>query len=317
VPAADLTSATPPAHCALAVAVPLDEAAFRADLDAGAAMDFARGMLSGREPQATWQKDGAPLAALCGRLLDTARRLGVTVVPAATLDDLGDLFGRHEVVTIVAHWKGAILIGSDFGQDPTAWLSRIRSAADPLCVELAHRLEPRQSDDALAAHVDLRAGLLAELVNAAVIRSDRPLPGVYDDATLPIVVDDLTLRSRQRARLDMAFPEFLHPGNRLELRDGLHTAEAIAACLPPAWTGIVDLAICQSAFLAHHLKAGRPERRVIDNVREVIPSIRLRILETLYGRLAAGGNYARVLLAVFEAISDLARASRSPSDLPS
>ncbi|MBI3514233.1 MAG: hypothetical protein HY060_09250 [Proteobacteria bacterium] len=314
--AADLISPTPPARCALAVAMPLDQRTFLADLDAGVAMDFSRSMLGGREPQQAWQEDGAPLAALCHKLLEAARHYGAAVVPAATLDDLGPLFHRYEVVTIVAHWHGGVLAGGDFKQNPTAWLRRIRAGTDPLCAELARRLEPAQTDDALAARPDQRPGRLAELVNATVIRADRPLPGVYDDTALPIVIDDPTLRSRQRARLDAAFPEFLHPGNRLELRDGLHAAAAIAACVPPGWSGIVDLAICQSAFLAQHVKAGRTERRIIDNLREVIPSMRLRILEALYERLAVDGNYGRELVALFKAVSDLARTPKKPSRTP-
>jgi len=84
----------------------------------------------------------------------------------------------------------------------------------------------------------------------------------------------------------------------------LYPAPEIAACLPEHWNGTIAFAICRSAYLAHQVKAGRAQRRVITNLHEVVPGIRLRIQKELYRRLArSGGNYADELIALHMALA--------------
>jgi hypothetical protein len=301
---ADLDRVTSPECCALALALPLDRDAFIADSDADSKKDYVRSALRGRPAEKVWAEDGLPLAELCRDLLAVAEDLGVTTVAMACQADLRSLFRNREVVTIVAHWRGAALVGADFTQEPKALIEAIRSGEDQLCRDLAGRLPFARTDAALSLPVRRQRAELAELLNETVIRSDRPIPGALESSgNVPVVIDELSLRSRQRARLDAAFPTMLHPGNRLELRDGLHGPSEIAACVPEEWSGTVDFAICQSAYLAHEVKNGRIQRQVITNLHEVVPGVRLRIQKELYRRLARGGNYANELIELFIEIS--------------
>jgi hypothetical protein len=299
---------TAPAHCALAIALPLDHDAFSADLAAGTSHDFSSSTLRGTRPEVAWAKTGAPLAELCGGLLQLAETLGVKVLREARLGDLAALFRDHSVVTIVAHWRGALLVGADLRDEPSILLERIRAGTDPLCRDLAERLTPALTDPVLARPtLNDRRSAFAQLVNGTVIRSGRPLPGCV--APVPngvmVAIDDLTLESLHRDRLDRSFPDLLRPGNRVELRDGLHSPASIAATVPSSWNGIVDFVICRSAYLAHTVKDRKPERQIITNVHEVIPGVRLRIQMELYRRLAkAERNYAVELMAIFRELAE-------------
>ena len=237
---------------------------------------------------------------------------GIGAVGGTTpgLLDLPELLASHPVVTIVAHWRGSSLGADDLITEPAHFLERVKSKVDPLGVELAHRLICARSDGILSQpDAALRASLLTEWINEAVIHSHALLPGAFKaEANITTVIDDLTLQARHRAMLDRAFPDLLRPGNQIELRDGLHAPEDLEAAVPEGWTGILDLAICHSAYAAHIVKAGRCERRIVANARKIIPGVRLRIQKTLYRNLhATPGNYATELMNLFRGLQDLRR----------
>jgi hypothetical protein len=304
--AADFVTPTPPARCALAVAVPLTKEAFQADLDAGAAMDFSRKeLLRGKPPDDAWRENGLALAALCREMCTEAAGLGVTVVESATLDRIPALFAGHEVVTILGHWRGPDLLGADFRVDPRAFVDWIYGSSDPLGRAIVDRLRGAALEQALKRpERRAREAALAELVDTRVIAGDEPLPGALPPG--PVLIDRPSLQARHRAMLDAAYPDMLEPGNRVELRDGLHSAEALAACLPPDWAGIADLALCQSAYVAHVVKGGRTGIRVVLNKNEVILSVRLRMLRALYRMLAKNDcNYGAGLIDLFRRLGKM------------
>lgn len=304
IPAADFASATPPTQCGLALALPLDREAFFADLNAGFERDYVRGRIRGRRPELVWEEQGMPLAKLCNELAHLAAELGVEIMMTARLSDLANLFRACSVVTIVAHWRGATLVADDILKEPALFLEQLRATPSPFCRAIVERLIPSATERMLSlATAGRRAAALAELLNS-IITSERPLPGCVEAARgATVIIDDLSLHSMHRHLLDEALPDLVRPGNRIELRDGFHSAEAVTSTVPRGWSGIIDFAICHSAYLAHQVKAGRPERRIITNVREVLPGIRLRIQKELYRRLAGGSvNYAEELMAIFIAL---------------
>jgi hypothetical protein len=232
--------------------------------------------------------------------------LGVLVCAQSSLVGLSEAFRHRCVVTIVAHWRAALLVASDFVGEPAALFDAIRAGNSEVHRDLAARLDPARVRDVLAsANPRMRAGNAAELLNVAVITSDHPLPGCHPGGG-EIVYRPL-LEMRHRDVLDAAFPDLLRPGNRVELRNGLHSPHAVAACIPEGWSGIVDLALCHSAVVAKAIKDGRPERRVAYSQNEVVPTIRLRIVRDLYRRLAQGErNYGQELFDIFKSLSALA-----------
>jgi hypothetical protein len=307
--AADLDAATPPSTCALVLSLPLTRADFDADLLMGEAMDYSRhNILVGRSPEQAWNQDGAQIATVARELATVASELGVLVCCAPTLSCISALFRVCSVVTVVAHWRGASLRGSDFRREPKLMLEDIGCGRDELRCALAQRLDRADIERVLgAASFARRAALMAELLNKSVIDSDVPLPGCA--APNGELVYRPWLRFRHRQLIDAVFSDLLSPGNQIELRDGLYAPCEIAEAIPENWSGIVDLALCQSAAAAKVIKDGRTDRRVAFNNNEVVPGVRLRILRDLYQRLDRhGGNYAIELAAIFRNLRDLAEA---------
>jgi len=302
---ADLVMRTTPAQCALALALPLSRESFFSDIEAGSAKDFVRGMIGKRVPEVAWADTGAPLAVLCLELRDLAAELGVATVSETTIGDLPRLFAEHQVVSIVAHWRGPFLVASDLLVEPEVILQRIRTADDPLSLELAERVPPSTTDPIFAQTApNRRRTAFADLLNRMIISSDHPLRGcIVSEPGVTVVIDDLWLHSTHRDRLDRALPDMVRPGNRVEFGDGLYPPSAVAGAVPDGWTGIIDFVICHSAYLAHVVKSGRPERRVVANARKVVPGVRLRVQKELYRRLASGSsNYAVELIAILQAL---------------
>jgi len=303
--AADFVTPTSPVRCALALAVPLTKEAFQADLDAGDAMDFSRKeLLRGKPPADAWQENGLALATLCREVCTEATALGVAVVENATLDKLPSLFSGHDVVTIIGHWRGPELLGADFRVDPRTFVDRIYRSGDSLGQAVADRLRGAAREALERPERGARAAALAELMDTLIIAGDEPLPGALPPGS--VLIDRPSLQARHRAMLDAAYPDMLKPGNRVELRDGLHSATALAACLPRDWAGIADLALCQSAYVAHVVKGGRTHVRVVLNKNEVILSVRLRILRALYKMLAENYcNYGAGLIELFRRLGKI------------
>jgi hypothetical protein len=104
-------------------------------------------------------------------------------------------------------------------------------------------------------------------------------------------MDLVTLHHCNRAALDAWWPEAFRAGNRLELADGLHSAEDISPAVPGSWTGIADFSNCQSAQLISAIKRYREDRIVIANELETDPRSRMAILRSVYGLVAQGWDY--------------------------
>jgi hypothetical protein len=108
---------------------------------------------------------------------------------------------------------------------------------------------------------------------------------------------DLLRRARNRDRVDGHFAGLIAPGNRIELSDGLHTAQAIIDRIPRRFAGLVDLTVCNSVLLGELIKRQRPDCLIVMNrettelrVRAVLYRHQLRYLATDPSR-----NYIDVL----------------------
>jgi hypothetical protein len=82
------------------------------------------------------------------------------------------------------------------------------------------------------------------------------VPGKSDGVD-EVFENAITRMTRRRAVIDSLFQGLLHPGNRLELFDGLHPQEAVEAAITPDFAGTLDLTTCTSMPLADHISAAR------------------------------------------------------------
>ena len=103
--------------------------------------------------------------------------------------------------------------------------------------------------------------------------------------------------------LDVVLNGVIRPGNRVELRDGLHRAEDVAAAFPEGWAGTVDLTVCQSELVALALKERCPECRCVQSGEEILVGPRVELSATVLELMkSSGGDYASLLRELLNAI---------------
>ncbi|MGR6465773.1 hypothetical protein [Rhizobium sp. PAMB 3182] len=238
---------------ALLIGLPLDRAAFHADLrlrvdyPTDGRGDFATG-------EAEADPDGDRVARTLCELLQTAEDAGMAadrIHRAATFEALSEAAeGGAKVIVIVAHWREATISRRDLSED--AWAVTQRRAAQGASSIL------RDLGDFLAANGTAAAAdgsdRLPDLLSSFI-------KGFDDDGDL----EGDGNRVKVRDALDAVLGDVLAPGNGVEFRDAIHKPAVLAAALPERWSGICDLAICHSMGMARTLRAGRHDRRVIAN----------------------------------------------------
>jgi hypothetical protein len=118
-------------RCRVMLAVPLDAASFRADLES-ADKDFVRSCC----PE--WPLYRREVIDPAMKVVEEARRLGADVITSATLDDWGAMFGEPlDVVVLVAHWLNDKVEFRDGMHSVRAVVDRIPAGFDgaiDLCV---------------------------------------------------------------------------------------------------------------------------------------------------------------------------------------
>src|SRR6266702_7385935 len=90
------------------------------------------------------------------------------------------------------------------------------------------------------------------------------------------------------------------------MRDGLKNLSALVEQIRPAWSGLVDLTMCQSVLFGHLIKNGRADRGILARSRAVDPTIALAILRRLVIDIGTGTfNYSARYAEMFQATSSL------------
>jgi hypothetical protein len=256
---------------AILIGLPLDEAAFRADIEwrrrcpRDGRGDFAWQQTVGIGGADPWAARGRPLCALVNGLIRTAiaaRLSDDRIVTDASLDTLARVAeGGARIIVILAHWRGANVTSADL--DRRSW--------EEIAVAL------RVGDGTVLQA--LRRFLQREDVDPAKVAA----PADTLDAFVESFGADAAACAIVRDALDAELSGAIAPGNSIEFRDGVHKAPVVAAALPDHWSGVIDLSVCHSMLLATMMRAGRDDRRVIANVKpkfldRVVPELRETLL---------------------------------------
>lgn len=296
-------SPTPVSACGLALALPMDFCAVEAATRGGPYADYVARAASFGSPRQIWAQGFEKVSASAQALASEARELGAVVVADATLHDLRGLFSTCTVVTIVAHWRGPALDASDIRIDPQLFIDRLDREDSETADLIRAGLPPGWQAQVLkATGIAAQTSRLAELLDKRMRRKPYLVPP-HDGIEWHL--EPATLRHANRDALDAWWPEALACGNRLELSDGLHSAQSIAACVPEDWSGIADLSNCQSAQLIESIKQAREDRIVIANERETNPLSRMALLCVVYEMLAKNPyNYVERRIAMGGALAD-------------
>ncbi len=305
---------THPNDCSLLIALPLDYDSFKKDVKMSMPVipaRYARGdyafkmvnALSKTNVEKAWDKYGSVVASLCRDLISDAKSVGVMIYENATRERLIQITeAGTPVLVIVAHWRGSRVLAADIRIDEF-WnsLTAIKKSSDRFERNIFERLESLVSDTTLVP----KASVLADSISSAICmeagyQNPKPDDNYMNDPERLIAI------GRIRDRVDTLFPNFLVPGNCLELRDGYHKASEIAGMFHKHWSGIVELAVCHSVYLAEAIKSGRDNCRVITNEQAKHPERCIQELRETFLSLSLGNqNYIKLRLKIFADYSQM------------
>ncbi|WP_394820641.1 hypothetical protein [Pendulispora albinea] len=253
-----------PRECALAIGVPLTERSFLDDLGRANA-DFARHVLAetGLSASTFWARLYELRVVRPARaVIERVSRLGVTVVPSATLADLALLFQRFRVVTLFTHCRSPGIVPEDI-EDPAACIRALATNESLVARHLRARLADTPPTRAALARALEEAMLPARAVYEALAGTAASGAGQP-----PALLVD-------RLMIELECGSAIRPASYIELRDGVATFRAFLATIPPVFDGVVDLSTCNSAMLAEPLKRRRPSCLAIANRHPATPAFRL------------------------------------------
>jgi hypothetical protein len=196
----------------------------------------------------SWKNEYLPMVAQqFWNLAAHAHGFGADIRTRVTLKDLRTATASNKIVIIFAHWKDSEVSYDDLRNDREAFLTRALSNGSLL----GHWIHARLLNARHESGVD-------DILNEA-LRASLPVEGLGEDLVREA---DVTRSARRRDEIDSMFEGLLWPGNRLELYDGLHDKQAIRDALAPTFTGVLDLAACNSTLLAFFL-AGASRHRFL------------------------------------------------------
>jgi len=180
-------------------------------------------------------------------LASTAATLGCDVRERATLADLSVAARDNNVVIVMSHWKGPEFSNDDFLADfKDALEARLVAVDHPLATAIVKSMQRQRGWLPFIGHKPLPARAAVRQGLDAAIEDEQTTGDRHYEL-------DATRRARRRALLDAWLHELIHPGNRLELFDGLHAASDISSTISSGFTGVLDLTICTSTWLGDHL----------------------------------------------------------------
>ena len=126
----DMLTPTPPADCALLIAMPLTLDEFESDLKMWPERgEYARSLASNtRCASDAWIRFGQAVAELGQDLISLANNIGVAVYPRATLSDINRAASDRKVLIILGHYKGPKLEAADLLVSPAVFCEFLQRA---------------------------------------------------------------------------------------------------------------------------------------------------------------------------------------------
>lgn len=238
--------------------------------------------MSGRPIARAFAEIYAPVCSAAAALLERAAALGVSIYRSARLADLEQASHTHEVLILVAHWRGSLVREHDLREDVNDCISA-PSPGSPLAL-LAEELRPLMARlPQGSAAPDLRIPV-ARAMNQ-LIRSGRLtpfFPGTFAEAG-EIEMHPLIVETLSRDLLDAWLGESVHPGNQLELADGLHPVAAVSDAIAVHFQGTLDLSCCTSSVLGTYLQLERGDTiDIIMGDHFVVPAPQLALLDSTF-----------------------------------
>jgi len=228
-----------PADCALVVTVPLERPEFMADIHAGTDfLDQFRARQRTRLLEVLWSVYEASVATAAATIARAGRR-GVTVCKRSGLVDFARCLEHYPVVTLVAHWRSARF--------------RAKEIEDPAAV---HRLLFPEHAGGSSGHQPTAEGMAQALNRRLEPDFHRTADARADDSS-QAAAETRRQYALWEARQDVQnrFGAAVRPGGPgVEFVDGGVDVDRVVAAVPPNFSGVLDLTVCNSTLLAEQVR---------------------------------------------------------------
>jgi hypothetical protein len=265
--------------------------------------DYGKRLFARRPTADVFETVYAPVCAAARELIGRAKRTSVSVYETTTIEDLGSACAAHDVVVLIAHWRGSRV-------DPGDVLDGCGEAI------------LRATDGPLRCVADMRASCAtrdaAAVLNRA-IESDALLGYLPHGIGREVAVTTPVLETLLRDVLDASLDGYLKPGNRLELDDGLHSLGEVCEAIPPAFAGVLDLSCCTSSVLGTYLRMARGSTfDIVMSDALVVPTPHMRLVDATLELVATdpGAAYAPSRRLLARALDDRYKTSPGRNPCP-
>lgn len=254
------------------------------------------------EPERAWATTYLPqVAEPLQRLISRARKLGAKVGSHVTLQALRDATASCRVVILVSHWKGCKLTIDDLlSEDKAEYLTCLKGTTGSASRYLEQHL--------------LRDSIVGAI--SRFIDSDDPILNDPDPNGFTVVSDALTVCTERRDTVDALMSGLVKPGNLLELSDGLYTRHVLSEQIDQRFTGVLDVAACNSSVLADYLdRVARGRFRIVQFPDVLDPELSCEALHLTFDLINEHGiaypiARTRALKFVASKLRELVRAVR-------
>ena len=267
---------TNPRHCALAIAIPLSREEFLADLTQPEEKDFVHHFRKGcglerADPEFCWQVYEANEALFVKAVCTEATRFGVTVAYEVRLADFANLLLQFPVVSLVAHSRFVPVQPTDILY-ASKIIKTLKAPGNDVHVAMRQaflQCDPQLLDSRISTHiehVDLQTRV-AHVIGTVVAEAEKLDSDNKSCQELDVEGGPVAMMRNRLTRLEFeqAFPGCVVPARVIEFRDSIHTVPELIASIPPAFTGLLDLTVCNSVMPAAFIRSKRTDCIVAAN----------------------------------------------------
>jgi hypothetical protein len=279
-------------------AMPVTATEYAAMAEGKVLPDYRSITLRGQRPEQVWSLRYDRIVAAAQDLITEVRALKGAVVTQATLADVSTAASQTDTLLLFAHWRGPVVVATDFRTTPSAIIDKITSSGHGCLQAFQSTLAPLRDDP----NPETLAELLTEGIKDGSVLQHAP------DIQRLAGPSKVIASALSRDLLDEALKSYIHPGNLVEMFDGVHTPKAIADALGP-FKGEIDLGTCYSMALATYLTCCKPHGLHLVHTRDAIDP--LAAYTTTQHALSlwrdSGGSYGRTRVQVDRALGKVLR----------
>jgi len=209
------------------------------------------------------------VGAAAADLFTTANEAEATIYRCATFADLRAALASHDVVIVLAHWRGSSVKSTDLLSGWSDRLDALVKWSGPRSVALRRVRDDWDKNSAES---------FCESLNGAIDNGAfRPC---FPVNTAHLGMASLLGASMSRDIVDHAFEGYVRKGNALELFDGMHRGPEIVAAFGSGFRGTLDLSCCTSSVLATNVRVKYGDQLpIISNDESIPPDYQMRVIE--------------------------------------